>query len=177
MTQLQLLPQQPHQHKWQMNFQVGFSMNCLMRLGLSDVTCPQRLREQNLVKVVFCPLRLRTSHSSSRKSPLFLLVIPPSPPLGLPFSSNEPIYQFVSRQIFVACKMSKIVQINKYRKVSRYTLSSTQCNLLQIPSVLDNKFDGFWTKYSHNKQILHFQGPHHHHCLPPNHQHQSMMNH
>jgi hypothetical protein len=28
-------------------------MNCPMRLGLSDTTCPQRLREQNPVKVVF----------------------------------------------------------------------------------------------------------------------------
>jgi hypothetical protein len=75
MTQLQLLPQRPHQHKWQMNFQVGFSMNCPMRLGLSDTTCPQRLREQNPVKVVSYSLRLRTSRSSSRKSPLFLLVL------------------------------------------------------------------------------------------------------
>jgi hypothetical protein len=50
-------------------------MNCPMRLGLFDTTCPQRLREQNPVKVVFCPLRLRTSRSSSHKSPLFLLMI------------------------------------------------------------------------------------------------------
>jgi hypothetical protein len=49
-------------------------MNCPMRLGLSNTTCPQQLREQNPVKVIFCPLRLRTSRSSSRKSPLFLLV-------------------------------------------------------------------------------------------------------
>jgi hypothetical protein len=74
MTQLQLPPQQPHQHKWQMNFQVGFSMNCPMRLGLSDTTCPQWVQEQNPVKAVSCPLRLRISRSSSCKSPLFLLV-------------------------------------------------------------------------------------------------------
>jgi hypothetical protein len=58
-----------------MKFQVGFSMNCPMRPGLSNTTCPQWLWEQNPVKVVSCPLRLRTSHSSSRKSPLFLLVV------------------------------------------------------------------------------------------------------
>jgi hypothetical protein len=74
MTQLQFLPQQPHQHKWQMNFQVGFSMNYPMRLGLSDTTCPQRLREQNPVKVVFVLYDSEPSRSSSRKSPVFLLV-------------------------------------------------------------------------------------------------------
>jgi hypothetical protein len=58
-----------------MNFQVGFSMNCPMQLGLSNTTCPQRLQEQNPIKVVSCPLRLRTNRASNRKSPLFLLVL------------------------------------------------------------------------------------------------------
>jgi hypothetical protein len=74
LTQLQLPPQRPHQHNWQMNFQVGFSMNCPMRLGLSDTTCPQRLWEQNPIKVVFVLYNSEPSRSPSCKSPVFLLV-------------------------------------------------------------------------------------------------------
>jgi hypothetical protein len=50
-------------------------MNCPMRLGLSTTTCPQQLREQNLVKVVFVLYDSEPSRSPSRKSPIFLLVI------------------------------------------------------------------------------------------------------
>jgi hypothetical protein len=75
MTQLQLPPQRPHQHKWQMNFQVGFLMNCPMQLGLSDTTCPQRMQEQNPVKVVFVLYDSEPNRSCSRLCPLFLLVI------------------------------------------------------------------------------------------------------
>jgi hypothetical protein len=57
-----------------MNFHIGKSMNCSMQLGLSDTTCPQRLQEQNPIKVVTSPLRLKPSRSCSCRSPLFLLV-------------------------------------------------------------------------------------------------------
>ena len=49
-------------------------MNCSMQLGLSNTTCQQPLWEHNPVKVVSCPLRLRTNCSSNHKSPRFLLV-------------------------------------------------------------------------------------------------------
>jgi hypothetical protein len=58
-----------------MNFHLGKSMNCPMRLGLSETTCPQRLREQNLVKVVFVFYDSEPSRSYSCLCPLFLLVI------------------------------------------------------------------------------------------------------
>jgi hypothetical protein len=50
-------------------------MNCPMRLGLSETTCPQRLREQNPVKVVFVLYDSEPNHSCSRLCPLFLLVM------------------------------------------------------------------------------------------------------
>jgi hypothetical protein len=65
-----------------MNFQVGFLMNCPMQLGLSDMTYPQRLREQNPVKVVFVLYDSEPSRSYSRLCPLFLLVCI-APVLGL----------------------------------------------------------------------------------------------
>jgi hypothetical protein len=49
-------------------------MNCPMRLGLSKTTCPQRLREQNPVKVVFVLYDSEPSRSYSHLCPLFLLV-------------------------------------------------------------------------------------------------------
>jgi hypothetical protein len=58
-----------------MNFHLGKSMNCPMRLGLSEMTCPQRLREQNPVKVVFVLYDSELSRSCSCLCPLFLLVI------------------------------------------------------------------------------------------------------
>jgi hypothetical protein len=58
-----------------MNFHLGKSMNCPMRLGLSETTCPQRLREQNPVKVVFVFYDSEPSRSCSRLCPLFLLVL------------------------------------------------------------------------------------------------------
>ena len=45
-----------------------------MRLGLSDMTCPQRLREKNPVKVIFVLYDSKPNHSPSYKSPIFLLV-------------------------------------------------------------------------------------------------------
>jgi hypothetical protein len=45
-----------------------------MRLGLSDTTYPQRLREQNPIKVVFVLYNSESSRSPSRESPVFLLV-------------------------------------------------------------------------------------------------------
>jgi hypothetical protein len=69
-----LARQRTHQPKQQMNFHLGKSMNCSMRLGLSETTCPQRLREQNPVKVVFVLYDSEPSHSCSRLCPLFLLV-------------------------------------------------------------------------------------------------------
>jgi hypothetical protein len=45
-----------------------------MRLGLFDTTCPQRLREQNPVKVVFVLYDSEPSRSPSRKSLVFLLM-------------------------------------------------------------------------------------------------------
>jgi hypothetical protein len=50
-------------------------MNCPMQLGLSDTTYPQRLQEQNPIKVDFVLYDSEPSHSPSRKSPVFLLVI------------------------------------------------------------------------------------------------------
>jgi hypothetical protein len=50
-------------------------MNCPMRLGLSETTCPQRLREQNPVKVVFVLYDSEPNHSYSRLYPLYLLVV------------------------------------------------------------------------------------------------------
>jgi hypothetical protein len=49
-------------------------MNCPMRLGLSNTTCLQRLREQNPIKVVFVLYDSEPNRSPSRKSPIFLLV-------------------------------------------------------------------------------------------------------
>jgi hypothetical protein len=40
-----------------------------------SITTASWLREPNPVKVVTCPLRLRTNYSYSRRSPLFLLVL------------------------------------------------------------------------------------------------------
>jgi hypothetical protein len=57
-----------------MNFHLGKSMNCRMRLGFSETTCPQRLQEQNLVKVIFVLYDSEPNHSCSRLCPLFLLV-------------------------------------------------------------------------------------------------------
>jgi hypothetical protein len=45
-----------------------------MQLGLSETTCPQRLREQNPVKVVFVLYNSEPSRSYNRLCPLFLLV-------------------------------------------------------------------------------------------------------
>jgi hypothetical protein len=45
-----------------------------MRLGLSETTCPQRLREQNPVKIVFVLYDSEPNRSCSRLCPLFLLV-------------------------------------------------------------------------------------------------------
>jgi hypothetical protein len=75
LSHVPLARQRTHQSKQQMNFHVGKLMNCPMRLGLFGTTCPQQLWEQNPVKVVFCPLRLKTSRSYSRLWPLFLLVL------------------------------------------------------------------------------------------------------
>jgi hypothetical protein len=52
-------------------------MNCPMRLGLSNTTCPQRLQEQNPIKVVFVLYDSKPSRSPSHKSPVFLLVYIP----------------------------------------------------------------------------------------------------
>jgi hypothetical protein len=57
-----------------MNFHLGKSMNCPMRLGLSETTCPQQLQEQNPVKVVFVFYDSEASRSCSCLCPLFLLV-------------------------------------------------------------------------------------------------------
>jgi hypothetical protein len=70
-----LARQRTHQPEQQMNFHLGKSMNCPMRLGLSETTCPQRLREQNPVKVVFVLYDSKPSRSYSRLCLLFLLVI------------------------------------------------------------------------------------------------------
>jgi hypothetical protein len=58
-----------------MNFHLRKSINCPMRLGLSEMTCPQRLREQNPVKVVFVLYDSEPSRSCSCLCPLFLLVM------------------------------------------------------------------------------------------------------
>jgi hypothetical protein len=55
-----------------MNFHFGKSMNYLMRLGLSETTCPQRLREQNPVKVIF------VLYDSGIKTQSFLQLFMPS---------------------------------------------------------------------------------------------------
>jgi hypothetical protein len=46
-----------------------------MRLGLSEMTCPYQLQEQNPVKVVFVFYDSEPSRSCSRLCPLFLLVL------------------------------------------------------------------------------------------------------
>jgi hypothetical protein len=56
----------------------------------------------------------------------------------------------------LACEKSKTVQISEYKKGIWYTLPSTQYIPPQMPLVPDYKFDGFWTKYFHDMQILHF---------------------
>jgi hypothetical protein len=45
-----------------------------MRLGLSETTCPQRLQEQNPIKVVFVLYDSKPNRSCSCLCPLFLLV-------------------------------------------------------------------------------------------------------
>jgi hypothetical protein len=70
-----LARQRTHQPEQQMNFHLGKSMNCPMRLGLSETTCPQRLREQNPVKVVFVLYDSEPSRSCNCLCPLFLLVL------------------------------------------------------------------------------------------------------
>jgi hypothetical protein len=73
-----------------MNFHLGKSINCPMRLGLSETTCPQQLREQNPVKVVFVLYDSEPSRSCSRLCPLFLLVVVMFP---LFLSAVEPVFQ------------------------------------------------------------------------------------
>jgi hypothetical protein len=76
LNHVSLARQRTHQPEQQMNFHLGKSMNCPMRLGLSKTTYPQRLREQNPVKVVFVLYDSKPSRSCSRLCPLFLLVGP-----------------------------------------------------------------------------------------------------
>jgi hypothetical protein len=75
LNHVSLARQRTHQPEQQMNFHLGKSMNCPMRLGLSKTTCPYQLQEQNPVKVVFVFYDSEPSRSCSRLCPLFLLVL------------------------------------------------------------------------------------------------------
>jgi hypothetical protein len=50
-------------------------MNCPMQLGLSETACPERLWEQNPIKVVFVLYDSEPNCSCSRLCPLSLLVL------------------------------------------------------------------------------------------------------
>jgi hypothetical protein len=75
LNHVSLARQRTHQPEQQMNFHLGKSMNCPMRLGLSEMTCPYQLQEQNPVKVVFVFYDSEPSPCCSRLCPLFLLVL------------------------------------------------------------------------------------------------------
>jgi hypothetical protein len=77
-----------------MNFHLEKSMNCPMGLGLSETTCPQRLREQNPVKVVFVLYDSEPSRSCSRLCLLFLLVI-------ISLNERKPVLQEVRKIVKV----------------------------------------------------------------------------